>query len=428
MKKIAWACLSSILIFGACTNDANKEIGDTPNFDDFVKISLRSHITGVQPMTGIVLWTDNEKRNTDAISLEYSYMQYKDIVKAKGVYDWTPLERKLDEVASRKHQAIIRFWYTYPGFESAVPQYIRDLPDYEETVALSEGKRTGFPDWRHPELQRFHKEFYQKFAEWYDNDPRLAFLQTGFGLWAEYHIYDGPRIMGQTFPSKEFQAEFFRMMSETFKYTPWSVSIDAASPEYTPLEADASLKNLKFGLFDDSFMHETHDEYNGKNWKFFGENRYQTSPAGGEFGYYTQYDQEHVLDYPDGIHGRNFEGESKRFHITYMIGNNQPSYQSMSRIKQASMLCGYRYEITDVRVKEDSTCIQIKNTGVAPIYRDAYVAVNGVRSESSLIDLQPGESRWVGVSAGSTDMEITIECDHLVEGQKIEYEADVQGE
>ena len=214
-----------------------------------------------------------------------------------------------------------------------------ELPDYEETVALSEGKRTGFPDWRHPELQRFHKEFYQKFAERYDNDPRLAFLQTGFGLWAEYHIYDGPRIMGQTFPSKEFQAEFFRFMSETFKSTPWSVSIDAASSEYTPLEADASLRNLKFGVFDDSFMHETHDEYNGKNWKILGEKRYQTSPAGGEFGYYTKYDQEHVLDYPDGIHGRNFEGESKRFHITYMIGNNQPSYQTMNRIKQASMLC-----------------------------------------------------------------------------------------
>ena len=309
-----------------------------------------------------------------------------------------------------------------------MPQYIRELPDYEETVALSEGKRTGFPDWRHPELQRFHKEFYQKFAERYDNDPRLAFLQTGFGLWAEYHIYDGPRIMGQTFPSKEFQAEFFRFMSETFKSTPWSVSIDAASSEYTPLEADASLRNLKFGVFDDSFMHETHDEYNGKNWKILGEKRYQTSPAGGEFGYYTKYDQEHVLDYPDGIHGRNFEGESKRFHITYMIGNNQPSYQTMNRIKQASMLCGYRYEITDVRVKEDSTCVQIKNSGVAPIYYDAYVAVNGVRSESSLKDLQPGQSRWVGIPAGSTGMEITIECDRLVSGQKIEFDADVKGE
>ena len=407
MKKIIHLFFPVIMLsLFSCHDTEAKHEMEEPDFDGFVKISLQSQITGVQPMTGIVLWADNAKRNTDAISLEYSYMQYKDIVKEKGVYDWTPLEQILDAVASRKHQAIIRFWYTYPGYESAVPQYIRELPDYEETVALSEGKRTGFPDWRHPELQRFHKEFYQKFAERYDNDPRLAFLQTGFGLWAEYHIYDGPRIMGQTFPSKEFQAEFFRFMSETFKSTPWSVSIDAASSEYTPLEADASLRNLKFGVFDDSFMHETHDEYNGKNWKILGEKRYQTSPAGGEFGYYTKYDQEHVLDYPDGIHGRNFEGESK----------------------QASMLCGYRYEITDVRVKEDSTCVQIKNAGVAPIYYDAYVAVNGVRSESSLKDLQPGQSRWVGIPAGSTDMEITIECDRLVSGQKIEFDADVKGE
>ena len=429
MKKIIHLFFPVIMLsLFSCHDTEAKHEMEEPDFDGFVKISLQSQITGVQPMTGIVLWADNAKRNTDAISLEYSYMQYKDIVKEKGVYDWTPLEQILDAVASRKHQAIIRFWYTYPGYESAVPQYIRELPDYEETVALSEGKRTGFPDWRHPELQRFHKEFYQKFAERYDNDPRLAFLQTGFGLWAEYHIYDGPRIMGQTFPSKEFQAEFFRFMSETFKSTPWSVSIDAASSEYTPLEADASLRNLKFGVFDDSFMHETHDEYNGKNWKILGEKRYQTSPAGGEFGYYTKYDQEHVLDYPDGIHGRNFEGESKRFHITYMIGNNQPSYQTMNRIKQASMLCGYRYEITDVRVKEDSTCVQIKNAGVAPIYYDAYVAVNEVRSESNLKDLQPGQSRWVGIPAGSTDMEITIECDRLVSGQKIEFDADVKGE
>ena len=103
---------------------------EEPDFDGFVKISLQSQITGVQPMTGIVLWADNAKRNTDAISLEYSYMQYKDIVKEKGVYDWTPLEQILDAVASRKHQAIIRFWYTYPGYESAVPQYIRELPDF----------------------------------------------------------------------------------------------------------------------------------------------------------------------------------------------------------------------------------------------------------------------------------------------------------
>lgn len=173
MKKIIHLFFPVIILsLFSCHDTEAKHEMEEPDFDGFVKISLQSQITGVQPMTGIVLWADNAKRNTDAISLEYSYMQYKDIVKGKGVYDWTPLEQILDAVASRKHQAIIRFWYTYPGYESAVPQYIRELPDYEETVALSEGKRTGFPDWRHPELQRFHKEFYQKFAERYDNDPR----------------------------------------------------------------------------------------------------------------------------------------------------------------------------------------------------------------------------------------------------------------
>ena len=48
--------------------------------------------------------------------------------------------------------------------------------------------------------------------------------------------------------------------------------------------------------------------------------------------------------------------------------------------------------------------------------------------EYSLKDLQPGQSRWVGIPAGSTDMEITIECDRLVSGQKIEFDADVKGE
>ena len=67
----------------SCHDTEAKHEMEEPDFDGFVKISLQSQITGVQPMTGIVLWADNAKRNTDAISLEYSYMQYKDIVKRR---------------------------------------------------------------------------------------------------------------------------------------------------------------------------------------------------------------------------------------------------------------------------------------------------------------------------------------------------------
>ena len=93
----------------SCHDTEAKHEMEEPDFDGFVKISLQSQITGVQPMTGIVLWADNAKRNTDAISLEYSYMQYKDIVKEKGVYDWTPLEQILDAVASRSIKPLSDF-------------------------------------------------------------------------------------------------------------------------------------------------------------------------------------------------------------------------------------------------------------------------------------------------------------------------------
>lgn len=389
-------------------------------------IPLQREITAVQPMTGIVFWTSHDRRNTDAISLEYSYMLYSDIVSRKGEYDWTILEILLDEVASRRHQAIVRFRYVYPGDrESAVPAYIRELPDYDEKLGVSEGQETMFPDWRNGELQRFHLEFYKKFAQRYDDDPRIAFLQIGFGLWAEYHIYDGPFQLGRTFPSKNFQKTFVETMDGAFDRLPWSISIDAASEDYSPFEEDPALKNLSFGLFDDSFMHRNHDGYNTESWNFFGTDRYKTSPAGGEFSYYTEYDQEHALDYPGGLYGRTFEQEAKKFHISYMVGSDQPEYQSMDRIKVAGMASGYRFKITAFRANDHSSEVCVQNIGVAPIYRDAYISVNGVRAAKSLKSLQPGQSECYSIAEGGDQPVLTIECDDLVPGQQIQYLADL---
>ncbi len=408
-----------VILFTACNSSKNKPT----ETDIYQPLALVSQITSVQPMTGIVLWTNNPANNTDAISLEYSYMLYKDVVKSKDVYDWSKVDKLLEEVAARKHHAILRFRYVYVADkESAVPQYIRDLPDYEETIGLSEGHETCFPDWRHPELQRFHLDFYKKFAERYNKDKRLAFLQTGFGLWAEYHIYDGPFTLGRTFPSKEFQAEFFRMMNENFTDLTWSISKDAAYERYSPFIPYPDLLKLNFGVFDDSFMHKTHDQYNTANWNLLDRNRYRKAPAGGEFGYYTDYDQKNVLNI-DGIHGRTFESEAQNFHITYMIGNDQPKYQSMERIKNAGMACGYKYKITKFEASNDSVLVEIRNTGVAPIYRDAYVAVDGVRCSESLKNLQPSGVMVLKFKKETKNPQLSIESDYLIEGQKIEFEA-----
>lgn len=405
---------------GNVTFSTNNQSGE----NDFNDITLKSTITSVQPMTGIVLWADNESNNTDAVQLEFAYLLYDRIVTEKGSYDWGSVDTLLDEIAGRKHQAILRFRFVYPGFETSVPAYIKSLPDYHETKGLSEGLETWFPDWSNEELQRFVPEFYKKFAERYQNDPRLAFLQTGFGLWAEYHIYDGPFELGKTFPSHSFQESFVNHLDQVMQTIPWSISIDAASEIYSPFSATPDLKEISFGLFDDSFMHENHGDYNAASWAFFGSTRYLSSPAGGEFSYYSQFDQENVLN-ETGMYDITFEEAASNFHISYMIGNDQPRYQSLERIKAAGLASGYKFEIISFRASENASVVEVKNTGTAPIYYDAFVAVNSIRSTTSLKLLAPGASALCRVASGGTSPVLTIESDHLVPGQKIEYNADL---
>lgn len=424
MKSRLFRFLMPALIVGSLATSCNLPLEDG-DFADYERVALQSEITSVQPMTGIVVWNTSGYNRNEYIQLEFSYMLYNDVCKEKDVYDWTPMDRLLEQVASRGHQAIVRFRYTYPGYKSAVPDYIKALPDYEQRTSKSEGEDTEFPDWRHPELQRFHKEFHRRFAERYDNDPRLAYVQTGYGLWAEYHIYDGLFIKGQTFPSKEFQTEFFNGMKEWFKDCSWSISIDAGDSTYGPFQTNPELLELHFGNFDDSFMCEDHDGYNFRMWKIFGEERYKHSPFGGEFNYYTSDDQRHCLD-KEGWHGRLFEDEVAKYHMTYIIGDGQPRYQKAERMKEAAMSMGYKFTILDYKVSGSDAAVLISNTGVAPIYRDAWVAVGGKRGELNLRTLMPGEKSWVSIEGGYSQGAVpTIECDHLVKGQKIEYAANV---
>ncbi|MEM7476908.1 MAG: DUF4832 domain-containing protein, partial [Planctomycetota bacterium] len=355
-------------------------------------VRLQSKITGVQPMTGIVLWHHNNFKKTDAITLEFRYCGYNEVVGADGKYDFSMIDSLLDEISGRNHQAILRFYFCYVGKPSTVPDFIRTRSDYDETVGKSEGKETYFCDWSNKALQDFTLDFYSKFAERYDNDPRLAFLQTGFGLWAEYHIYDGPKKIGKTFPSKEFQDRFLRHMANSFVKLPWSVSIDSSDSNYSPLENNAELLALNFGVFDDSFLCKQHPKENAVDWKILGLDRWKRNPGGGEFSYYNKKDQKNALAI-NGPNGVSFEKAAKQFHISYMIGNDQTRYQPIERIREAGMAAGYRFRVTQAAVKGKELRLEVTNEGVAPIYRDAYFAAGEHRATNSLKGLLPGEKK-----------------------------------
>lgn len=284
-------------------------------------------------MTGIVLWTDNDKAATDAVQLEFRYCGYNEVVNETGQYDFGKLDRILDEVAARRHQAILRFYFEYVGKPTTVPDFIKRMPDYRETIGKSEGKPTHFGDWSHPALQQFTLDFTTRLAEHYDRDPRIAFLETGFGLWAEYHIYDGPNKLGAQFPDKPFQTKFLKHMAGQFKRLPWMISVDAVDSRYSPLKETRGLLDLNFGVFDDSFLCKQHPEENALNWKAMQQDRWQSSPAGGEFSYYTNRDQKMALE-PNGPHGVSFEKAAAQFHISFMIVTISQSFKRTDESKR----------------------------------------------------------------------------------------------
>ena len=391
---------------------------------DMKNRALHASITRVQPMTGIVLWTTNEAVQTAPIQLEYSYFTYAEVVNEQGQYNWNAIDLLLDQVAKRGHQAILRFHDTYVGKKTGVPKYIVALPDYKTTTGKSEGKSTEFPDWTHPELKRFTLEFFERFSERYDQDPRIAFVQVGFGLWAEYHIYDGPMILGKTFPSKEYQSQFVQHLSKVLKQTPWMISVDAADSDLAPFEDNPLLLALPFGLFDDSFNHKKHAKENEPNWNVFGSERWKRAPTGGEFSFFAKVDQTKALA-EKGPHGTSFEKQAAKFHISFMIGDSQPEYQSADRIRTASQACGYRFCVTEFKTNDTRSRISICNQGIAPIYYDAFVSVDRTRASESLKGLLPGETRSFSVQAGGVAPSLSIECDRLIPGRIIEYEADL---
>ena len=68
--------LSALFFIAACLRVYAAE---PPSGDSFRPVPLQSRITGVQPMTGIVMWEESENSHTDGIALEYSYLRYDDV-------------------------------------------------------------------------------------------------------------------------------------------------------------------------------------------------------------------------------------------------------------------------------------------------------------------------------------------------------------
>ena len=408
---------------------------------DFTPVTIERQITSVQPMTGLVLWRthDQVKEYASATTLEFSYCLPCKVVKGKKdgkiQYDWSYFEDILDDIASRNHQGVIRFRYENPGNKevgetgaTAVPQYIKDMPDYNETYGYPEGK-TYYADWTNDELKWFTKQFITDFNAKYKDDPRIAVVQVGFGHWSEGHIYGTTLKLGVNFPSKAYQKEYFLHVANTLEI-PWGMSIDGGDSYYSPVAEDKELLALEFGAFDDSFMHEGHELASGSGWNEMcwdgigKEYRWKKGICGGEISYYTSNDQKNFLN-PKGMYGWTWEEASAKYHISYMLASSAPGgkYATVERFREAGIAAGYTFRVSDCRTNGTETRLIVSNQGIAPIYRDAYFAIGNTQSETSLRGLLPGQGVEIVIPTGLINADdLQIISPYILPNQKIEFE------
>lgn len=435
MKKYIFLALVAVIV-AACGSKNGR----------YQSVAVQGHITHVQPMTGLVLWNDlaasMHSTHGGSLALEFSYIQPCCLVKGKqdGVlqYDWSFLDDKLSAAAARGHQMVVRFPLCYPSNRNNcigqvggtyVPDYIRALPDYQESYAANPGGDgpTWYPDWSNSELQWFVKQFYSDLEARYGNDARLAFVEVGFGHWAEYHTYGTEPKFGQNFPTRAYQRELFMHLSQVMTI-PWLVSVDAGDEVYSDVCTHAETKDLAFGLFDDTFMHAQHDisqgdGWNERCWQWSGVERWRNGVCGGEISYYTPDDQRNFLN-PAGMYGFTWEQASAKYHMTFVICNDAPrgAYFTPERVQEAGIAAGYNFTILSCETNGTDSRIKVTNSGIAPIYRDAYITVDGVRAEQSLCGLLPGDECTYTVKAVATPVNVRITSDHILPSQEIEFE------
>jgi len=205
--------------------------------------------------------------------------------------------------------------------------------------------------------------------------------------------------------------------------------------QYSPVPEDWRLGPLSYGLFDDTFMLETHDIWQGGGYNercliaYNYTERFLRQPIGGEI---AVSDQPNFLA-PEGVHGTTWENASSKYHITYMLasGCRKGNYGTPERVREAGKHAGYGILVTDFQVSKTTARVTVKNNGIAPLYHALYVTVNGVRSDTSMKLLAPDASKTYTVTGLSIDLDklnevnLTFTSDQLYPDQEVPYDAKV---
>lgn len=348
---------------------------------DTKKITLQSGSSPVDnPLKGLVPY-QGDKRDFFPHSMEFNYLSFGDLVKDKGVYDWAPMERLLDDVASRGHQAIFRIYLEYPGKLNVLPKYLIDggmkVHRYTNTNTQPlPPANIETPDYENALLREALKDFIAAMGAKYDGDPRIGFITAGLlGTWGEWHTH--PR--SELFASKTVQAEVMDAYQKAFQTTPVLLRYPAGDKEDA-----AENVSRPFGYHDDSFAWSTLDTgRRGDEWFYMtkvnktgAQDKWKHHPIGGEIRpeAWVKVFQEKT----DDPQVQNFDECVAQTHVSWLMDSGmfrrkKASDDLIARATKSVRKMGYDFYVPQIEwsvgaQNQLTLKVHVNNTGIAPFY------------------------------------------------------------
>ncbi|MCR4694479.1 MAG: DUF4832 domain-containing protein [Pseudobutyrivibrio sp.] len=403
---------------------------------DLVKHDLikSDTVPEINPLKGLIPFSG---QTSFPHSMEWFYIPVSDVEVAEGQYDWTALEDRLNAVSDRGHQAVLRFYYDYPGETAGVPSYLindygLEMKPYDEPDALGGSGRC--PDYSNQKFRQSMQNFISAFGQEYDGDPRIGFITEGLlGFWGEWHNWPFDEDTSDGKPDWSIPTQVYKEVYEAY-----DDAFDVTQLVVREPKDGIDNVSYKTGYHDDSFCYSTLSEANGgQSWSFMQrlinhnvENNWKFGAIGGEI--YPPLQGELFKDSPQEVAGsplQDWDACVAESHASWLMCDRIKGYSGTTKTNalNASKQLGYNLFVSSATFANElksgdslSLSLDIVNDGVAPFYYDhnTWPVMVGIKEDDTLV--KKYYTSWdlnsVEALGGSQTFETEIENPGLGEG------------
>lgn len=360
-------------------------------------------------------------RAWDLVSYGSGYQQWNKLNPAKGVYDWTELEKLLNALAEHNMTYALRVLPYTPSFIKSdfppqeeydwTPPFVYEMGAKKIQIDLRGTEYHAYaPVWDDSIYIWAAKEFAKALAEKYDGDPRIEYIDIRtFGEWGEWHT---SHILGSVMPADSVLKDMLDYYASVFKKTQLVLPSNGFGDVYThaldlgitkrddgfigiPGRPDtllraynANLPTIAENIAGYKTMLANDDLIPGGTQKWTAERwvdaittahlTYYVLDQDNDCGYYFYKDNKALADSMSKVIGYNFTVTRAEL-LTIAGADNAASTAENSADTAAG------------NVATNTLNITIKNTGVAPCFFDVYLVAEFVDSTGKAL-AQIGET------------------------------------